>query len=116
MRCSVRVLWVAGRTGVVYFWHMVANRFPDLVIEDVYKPESHRHADVLIAKSMLIEENRFGFEPQITAKLDKLRCRIYEAGIPYRARTYDEGKTISWRDGFRAICAILKYNARRWTR
>ena len=69
-----------------------------------------------IAKSMLIEENRFGFEPQITAKLDKLRCRIYEAGIPYRARTYDEGKTISWRDGFRAICAILKCNARRWTR
>jgi len=107
---------------VVYFWHMVANRFltllsnmfTNLSLTDMQTCYEATRAP--IAKSMLIEENRFGFEPQITAKLHKLRCRIYEAGIPYRARTYDEGKTISWRDGFRAVCGILKYNARRWTR
>jgi hypothetical protein len=68
------------------------------------------HRDVI--KSITIEENRFGFEPEITAKISKIRprLRIYEVGISYRGRTYEEGKKIGWKDGFRAIYAILKYN------
>ena len=57
-----------------------------------------------------IEEDRFGFEPEITAKVAKARCRIYEVGISYSGRTYEEGKKIGWRDGVRAIWCILKYN------
>jgi hypothetical protein len=57
-----------------------------------------------------IEENRFGFEPEITAKVSKLRCRIYEVGISYAGRTYEEGKKIGWKDGVRALICILKYN------
>lgn len=63
-----------------------------------------------IVKQIVIEENRFGFEPEITAKIAKLRCRVYEVGISYYGRTYDEGKKIGWRDGFRALWAIFKYN------
>ena len=59
---------------------------------------------------MEFRENRFGFEPEITAKLARTRCRIYEVGISYDGRTYQEGKKVSWRDGVRAIYAILKYN------
>jgi hypothetical protein len=65
-----------------------------------------------IIQSIKIEENRFGFEPEITAKVSKLNCRIYEVGISYYGRTYNEGKKIGWRDGFRAVYAILKYNLR----
>ena len=61
-------------------------------------------------QSIRIEENRFGFEPEVTAKVAKLGCRIYEVGISYYGRTYAEGKKISYRDGFRAIYCILKYN------
>jgi hypothetical protein len=57
-----------------------------------------------------IEEDRFGFEPEITAKVAKLRCRIFEVGISYSGRTYSEGKKIGWRDGLRALWCILKYN------
>jgi len=57
-----------------------------------------------------IEENRFGFEPEITAKVAKLKVVIYEVGISYYGRTYEEGKKIGWRDGFRALYAIAKYN------
>ena len=63
-----------------------------------------------IIQSIPIEENRFGFEPEITAKISKLRCRIYEVGISYHGRTYAEGKKIGWKDGVRAIYCILKYN------
>jgi hypothetical protein len=63
-----------------------------------------------VIQSIQIEENRFGFEPEITAKVAKLGCRIYEVGISYYGRTYAEGKKIGWRDGFRAIYAIIKYN------
>jgi hypothetical protein len=63
-----------------------------------------------IIQSISIREKRFGFEPEITAKLARRRCRIYEVGISYYGRTYDEGKKIGWRDGFRAIWCILKYN------
>lgn len=103
---------------VVFFWHMVGNRFLTLLsniftnlnltdMETCYK--AFRAS---IIQSIQIEENRFGFEPEITAKLAKKRCRIYEVGISYNGRTYDEGKKINWKDGLRAIYAILKYNIR----
>ena len=102
---------------VVYFWHMVGNRFLTLLsnmftnlnvtdMETCYKVFRRE-----ILQQIKIEENRFGFEPEITAKVAKLpECRIYEVGISYYGRTYAEGKKIGWRDGFRAIYAIVKYN------
>ena len=102
---------------VVYFWHMVGNRFLTLFsnmctnlnltdMETCYKVFRH---DVL--RQIKIEEDRFGFEPEITAKVAALNgCRIYEVGISYYGRTYAEGKKIGWRDGIRAIYAIIKYN------
>ena len=63
-----------------------------------------------IIQSISIEENRFGFEPEITAKISKRNLRIYEVGISYYGRTYDEGKKIGWRDGVRAVLCIVKYN------
>jgi glycosyltransferase involved in cell wall biosynthesis len=102
---------------VVYFWHMVGNRFLTLLsnmftginltdMETCYKVFRRE-----ILQKIKIEENRFGFEPEITAKIAALPdCRIYEVGISYYGRTYAEGKKIGWRDGFRAIYAILKYN------
>ncbi|MFZ9173834.1 MAG: glycosyltransferase family 2 protein, partial [Vulcanococcus sp.] len=63
-----------------------------------------------IIQSIPIREKRFGFEPEITAKVARKRCRIYEVGISYYGRTYDEGKKIGWKDGVRAIWCILKYN------
>lgn len=102
---------------VVYFWHMIGNRFLTLLsnmftginltdMETCYKLFRRE-----ILQQIKIEENRFGFEPEITAKVAGLKgCRIYEVGISYYGRTYAEGKKIGWRDGFRAIYAILKYN------
>ncbi len=101
---------------VVYFWHMCGNKFLTLLsnmftnlnltdMETCYKMFRRE-----ILQKITIEEDRFGFEPEITAKVAALRCRIYEVGISYYGRTYDEGKKIGWRDGFRAIYAILKYN------
>ena len=66
-----------------------------------------------IINQVIIEEDRFGFEPEITAKIAKLGCRIYEVGISYDGRTYEEGKKIGWIDGMRAIWCILKYNLRK---
>tara|TARA_B000000441_G_C21438822_1_gene175361 strand:- start:276 stop:497 length:222 start_codon:yes stop_codon:yes gene_type:complete len=64
-----------------------------------------------IAQSLSLKENRFGFEPELTAKLSRIaNIRIYEVGISYYGRTYEEGKKIGWKDGFRAIYCILKYN------
>jgi len=101
---------------VVYYWHMVGNQFLTTLsnmltninltdMETCYKAFRRE-----IIQSIKIEENRFGFEPEITAKVAKLDCRIYEVGISYYGRTYKEGKKIGWRDGFRAIYCILKYN------
>jgi glycosyltransferase involved in cell wall biosynthesis len=102
---------------VVYFWHMVGNRFLTLLsnmftginltdMETCYKVFRRS-----VLQQIKIEENRFGFEPEITAKIAALKdCRIYEVGISYYGRTYAEGKKIGWRDGFRAIYAIVKYN------
>ena len=104
---------------VVYFWHMVGNRFLTLLsnmltnlnltdMETGYKAfRAH------LIKSIEIEESRFGVEPELVAKLARARCRIYEVGISYNGRTYAEGKKINWKDGVRAIYAIAKYNLRR---
>lgn len=104
---------------VLYFWHSVGNRFLTLIsnmftninltdMETCYKVFKSE-----IIKQVEIEENRFGFEPEITAKISKLKCRIFEVGISYSGRTYDEGKKIGWKDGLRAIYCILKYNLSR---
>jgi len=102
---------------VVYFWHMVGNRvltllsnmFTNLNLTDMETCYKLFRREVL--GQIKIEENRFGFEPEITAKMARLKdCRIYEVGISYYGRTYAEGKKIGWRDGFRALYAIVKYN------
>lgn len=102
---------------VVYFWHMVGNKFLTLLsnmftnlnltdMETCYKMMR-----LSVARQIVIEEDRFGFEPEVTAKLSKLPdISIYEVGISYYGRTYKEGKKIGWRDGFRALYAIIKYN------
>lgn len=100
---------------VLYFWHSVVNKgltllsnmFTDLNLTDmevcykVFKRE--------ILDQITIEEDRFGFEPEFTAKIARLKLSIYEVGISYYGRTYEEGKKISWKDGVRAIYVILKY-------
>ena len=101
---------------VVYFWHRVGNGvltllsnfFTDLNLSDMETCYKAFRTEVI--KSIDIKENRFGFEPEITAKISKMDLRIYEVGISYYGRTYDEGKKIGWRDGIRAIYCILKYN------
>jgi glycosyltransferase involved in cell wall biosynthesis len=101
---------------VVYFWHMVGNRFltllsnvmSDLNLTDMECGYKVFRADVL--KRIQITENRFGFEPEIVAKVAKQRCRIYEVGVSYYGRTYAEGKKIGVKDGFRALYAITKHN------
>ena len=101
---------------VVYFWHMVGNKFLTLCsnmatninltdMETCYKVFRRE-----VLQRIRIEENRFGFEPEITAKVARLDVAIYEVGISYYGRTYAEGKKIGWRDGFRALWAIFKYN------
>jgi glycosyltransferase involved in cell wall biosynthesis len=104
---------------VLYFWHSVANRgltllsnvFTNLNLTDMesgYKVFTRR-----VLEQLTIEENRFGFEPEIVAKVARLRCRIYEVGISYSGRTYDEGKKIRWSDGVRALWCIVKYSRAR---
>jgi glycosyltransferase involved in cell wall biosynthesis len=101
---------------VLYFWHMVGNRFLTLLsnmftnlnltdLESCYKAF---RAPLL--KNLDLREQGFGFEAEVTAKLAKTRCRIYEVGISYSGRTYEEGKKVNWKDGFRAIYAIVRYN------
>ena len=101
---------------VVYFWHSVGNGFLTLlsnIFTDINLTDMetcYKAFRTEIIKKIKIEEKRFGFEPEITAKISKLNCRIYEVGISYYGRTYKEGKKIGWRDGIRAIWCILKYN------
>lgn len=101
---------------VVYYWHRVGNGFLTTLsnmftninltdMETCYKAFRKE-----IIQQIRIEENRFGFEPEITAKVAKLNCRIYEVGISYYGRSYKEGKKINWKDGVWAIFCILKYN------
>lgn len=100
---------------VLYFWHMMGNRFLTLLsnmctnlnltdMETCYKVFRRK-----IVRDIVIQEDRFGFEPEITAKIARTGCRIYEVGISYSGRTYKEGKKIGIRDGFRALYCILKY-------
>lgn len=102
---------------VLFFWHTIGNKFltflsnvfTDLNLTDMetcYKMFKSEHI-----KSLNLKERRFGFEPEVTAKISRIpKVRIYEVGISYYGRTYEEGKKIGWKDGFRAIYCILKYN------
>jgi len=101
---------------VLYYWHSVGNRFltrfsnmaTDLNLTDM--ETCYKAFQRSIIQKIRIQENRFGFEPEITAKVARLKVRIYEVAISYQGRTYAEGKKIDWRDGIRAIWCILKYN------
>jgi glycosyltransferase involved in cell wall biosynthesis len=101
---------------ILYFWHMVGNKVLTLAsnmatnlnlsdMETCYKAFRRE-----IIQQITIEEDRFGFEPEVTAKIAAMRCRVYEVGISYRGRTYDEGKKIGWRDGIRALYCIVAYS------
>lgn len=102
---------------ILFFWHTIGNKFLTFLsnmftnlnltdMETCYKLFKSE-----IIKSIDLKENRFGFEPEVTAKIAKIKgIRIYEVGISYYGRTYEEGKKIGWRDGFRALYCILKYN------
>jgi hypothetical protein len=87
---------------------LLSNIFTNINLSDMETGYKVFRREVL--KDLRIEEERFGFEPEITAKLAQRRCRFYEVGVSYYGRTYEEGKKIGWRDGVRALYAILKYN------
>src|SRR5690554_915143 len=102
---------------ILFFWHSIGNKvltflsnmFTNLNLTDM--ETCYKLMDTKIAKSLELKEKRFGFEPELTAKLARIpKIRIYEVGISYYGRTYAEGKKIGWKDGFRAIYCILKYN------
>lgn len=102
---------------ILFFWHSIGNKFltflsnmfTNLNLTDMETCYKLIRSD--IAKGLNLEEKRFGFEPELTAKLSRVKdIRIYEVGISYYGRTYEEGKKIGWKDGFRAIYCIIKYN------
>ena len=106
----------SGMHRVLYYWHCIGNQFLTLLsnmctnlnlsdMETCYKVFRRN-----VLQQITIEENRFGFEPEITAKVARLRVPLYEVSISYYGRTYEEGKKIGWRDGVRAIWCIFKYN------
>jgi len=100
---------------VLYFWHYLGNRlltllsnmFTNLNLTDMETGYKVFNAEIL--RSITLMEKRFGFEPEITAKVARTGCRIYEVGISYTGRTYSEGKKINWKDGVRALWCIVKY-------
>lgn len=101
---------------VLFFWHTIGNKFltflsnmfTNLNLTDM--ETCYKIFDAKLLKSLSLNEKRFGFEPEVTAKISRIKkIRIYEVGISYYGRTYDEGKKINWTDGFRAIYCILKY-------
>ncbi|MFZ3263326.1 MAG: glycosyltransferase family 2 protein [Terriglobales bacterium] len=105
-----------GPHRVLYFWHSVGNSFLTLLsncltninltdMETCYKAFRRE-----VIQSIPIEENRFGFEPEITVKVARRKLRIFEVGISYSGRTYEEGKKIGWKDGVRALYCLLKYS------
>jgi len=106
----------AGAHRVLYYWHSVGNNVlttfsnmaTDLNLTDMETCYKVFRREII--QKIQIEENRFGFEPEITAKVARLKVRIYEVAISYYGRTYAEGKKIGWRDGFRALWCICKYN------
>lgn len=102
---------------ILFYWHSIGNKFltnlsnifTNLNLTDM--ETCYKLVDSSMAKSLKLKEKRFGFEPELTAKLSRIpKIRIYEVGISYYGRTYEEGKKIGWKDGFRAIWCILKYN------
>jgi len=101
---------------VLFFWHYMGNKFltslsnmfTDLNLTDMETCYKAFRREII--QSVHIEEDRFGFEPEITAKVAKMEVRLYEVGISYYGRSYAEGKKIGWKDGLRAIYCILKYN------
>ena len=101
---------------VLYFWHRVGNGFLTLlsnILTDINLTDMETCYKVFktnIIKSLKFKEKGFGFEPEVTAKIAKLNCRIYEVGISYFGRTYEEGKKVGWKDGLIAIWCIFKYN------
>ena len=109
----------SGAHRVLYFWHrvgngaltMLSNMLTNLNLTDMETCYKAFRREVI--QAIEIEEDRFGFEPEITAKVARLGCRVYEVGIAYYGRTYAEGKKIGWRDGMWAVYCILKYNLRR---
>jgi glycosyltransferase involved in cell wall biosynthesis len=111
--------FVGSPRRVLYFWHTVmnqcltlaANMLNDLNITDMETCYKAFRAEVI--KGIVIEENRFGIEPELTAKVAKQRLRIYEVPISYQGRTYAEGKKIGWKDGVRALYCVFKYGLRR---
>jgi glycosyltransferase involved in cell wall biosynthesis len=100
---------------VLYFWHHVGNKlltlfsnmFTNLNLTDIETCYKVFRGEII--RGIRIEEDRFGFEPEVTSKVARTGCRIYEVGISYSGRTYAEGKKIYWKDGLRAIWCILKY-------
>ena len=111
--------FIGAPRRALYFWHTLLNRgltlasnmLNDLNITDMETCYKAFRADVI--KNIQLEENRFGIEPELTAKVAKMRLRIYEVPISYYGRTYAEGKKIGWKDGVRAMYCILKYGTRR---
>jgi glycosyltransferase involved in cell wall biosynthesis len=111
--------FIGSPRRALYFWHMVVNRgltllsnmLNDLNVTDMETCYKAFRADVV--KRLVIEEDRFGLEPELTAKVAKLRLRVYEVPVSYRGRTYEEGKKIGWKDGVRALYCIVKYGVRR---
>jgi glycosyltransferase involved in cell wall biosynthesis len=105
-----------GPRRVLYYWHRLGNSvlttlsnvFTNLDLTDMETCYKVFRSDVV--SRITIHENRFGFEPEVTAKIARMNIRVYEVGISYYGRTYDEGKKIGWKDGFRALYCILKYN------
>ncbi len=102
---------------VLFFWHTIGNKFltflsnmfTNLNLTDM--ETCYKLFNAKMVQSLLLKENRFGFEPEVTAKISRVeKVRIYEVGISYYGRTYEEGKKIGWKDGFRAIYCILRYN------
>ena len=108
--------FLGGPRRSTMFWHMVANKLLTLMTNVLYNhiltdmETGYKVFRAEVLRGIRIESNRFGFEPEITAKISKMGCRIYEIPISYWGRDYTEGKKISWKDGIAAIYWILKYN------
>jgi glycosyltransferase involved in cell wall biosynthesis len=101
---------------VLYFWHSVANKvltllsnmFTDLNLTDMETCYKVFRREII--QAVKLTEDRFGFEPEVTARIAALKCRVYEVGVSYSGRTYEEGKKVGWKDGVRTLWCILKHN------
>jgi glycosyltransferase involved in cell wall biosynthesis len=108
--------FMGGPHRVLLFWHSIGNRIltmlsnmlTDLNLSDIETCYKTFRADIL--KTITLRENRFGFEPEFTAKISRAHCRVYEVPISYNGRDYSEGKKIDWKDGVAAVYFIIKYN------